>query len=146
MNPSAYLPQRSAFRTRLLALPLVALCAVVYLGSAMHFALVRHSTCLEHGEVIHVDEILGLAQPGQVEVSFTDERLTAAGQGFTVSHGAEAHCSHAFLRREGLAPTASILLAPEAVAASGSAPKRERLLPEPVARLRLAPKASPPLA
>jgi hypothetical protein len=129
-----------------LALPFVALCAVVYLGSAMHFALVRHSTCLEHGEVIHLDEAQGPAQARQVEVSFTDERVTRASQGVAASHGAEAHCSHAFLRREGLAPTARLLLAPEAVAVSGGAPVLEQLHPEPVARLRLAPKASPPLS
>jgi hypothetical protein len=129
-----------------LALPFVALCAVAYLGGALHFALVQHSTCLEHGEVIHLDEVQGPAQAQQVEVSFTDERVTRASQGVTASHGAEAHCSHTFLRREGVASTAGLLLAPEAVAESGSAPVREQLHPEPVARLRLAPKASPPLS
>ncbi|WP_224361811.1 hypothetical protein [Hyalangium versicolor] len=145
MSFPAHPPLRSAARTRLLALPFVALCAVVYLGSAVHFALVQHSTCLEHGEVIHVDELRAIAQPAEVEVAFTDERVARSSQGVTLSHGAEAHCTHAFLRREGLAPSASILLAPEKVAEVRTTPSLEQLVPEPVARLRLAPKSSPPL-
>lgn len=44
-------------RPRLLALPWVLLCVLAYLGSAAHFALVRHSTCLEHGELVHEEEL-----------------------------------------------------------------------------------------
>jgi hypothetical protein len=138
--------QRSLHRSRLLALPFVALCSLVYLGSAVHFALVQHSTCLEHGEVIHVDGAWAHAQPQQVEASFTDERITGASQGILASHGAEAHCTHAFLRRESLPPTALCLLTPEAAAESSLVRKLEQIPAEPVARLRLAPKSSPPLS
>ncbi len=146
MSRSDLQPQRSSPRSRLLALPFVALCAVVYLGSALHFAFVQHGTCLEHGEVTHLEESGSGAQPRPREASFTDERLTRASQGATISHGADAHCTHAFLRREVLLPAAGALLAPEPSAESGPVARWEQVLPEPVARLRLAPKSSPPLS
>jgi len=146
VSRSAHPSQRSAHRSRLLALPFVALCAVVYLGSAAHFALVQHSTCLEHGEVLHLEEGGGLAQPQRPEASFTDERFTSASQGVRIGHGAEAHCSHASLRRETLMPAEWCLAAPDLQSESGRGSLHGQLLPEPVARLRLAPKSSPPLS
>jgi hypothetical protein len=147
VSRSAYRSQRSAPRPRLLALPLVALCAVVYLGSAAHFALVRHSTCLEHGEILHLDEGGGAAQQSQrSEASFTDERITGSGRRVRIGHGAEAHCSHASLRRESLMPAAWCLAALDSEAESGRGFTQDLLVPEPVARLRLAPKSSPPLS
>jgi hypothetical protein len=147
VSRSAYRSQRSASRPRLLALPLVALCAVVYLGSAAHFALVQHATCLEHGEVLHLDEGGSAAQQSQrSEASFTDERIASASQRARIGHGAEAHCSHASLRRESLIPAAWYLSAPDPQAESSRSPTQDLLLPEPVARLRLAPKSSPPLS
>ena len=146
VSPNDRHPQRSLSRSRLLALPLVAFCAVVYLGSATHFALVQHSTCLEHGEVLHLEEGGGSAQAQRPEASFTDERFTSASRGAQISHGAEAHCSHASLRRETLMPAAGYLAAPGLESESSRGPAHEQLLPEPVARLRLAPKSSPPLS
>jgi len=146
VSRSALPPQRSAPRSRLLVLPFVALCAVVYLGSAAHFALVQHATCLEHGEVLHLEEGGGLAQSQRPEASFTDERITSASQRGRIGHGTEAHCSHASLRRETLMPAAGYLAAPDLQSESGRGPTQDQLLPEPVARLRLAPKSSPPLS
>jgi hypothetical protein len=146
VSPTDRHSQRSLSRSRLLALPLVMFCAMVYLGSAAHFALVQHSTCLEHGEVLHHEEGGGLAQAQQPEASFTDERVTSAGQSVRIGHGAEAHCSHTSLRRETLLPAAWCLAAPDLRSDSDQGPAHELLLPEPVARLRLAPKASPPLS
>ena len=147
MSRSDYRSQRSAPRPRLLALPLVALCAVVYLGSAAHFALVQHSTCLEHGEVLHLEEAGG-AEPWQwSDASFSDECITtSARQRARMGHGADAHCSHASLRRETLMSAAWCLSALDPQAESGRGPTQDVLLPEPVARLRLAPKSSPPLS
>jgi hypothetical protein len=119
---------------------------VVYLGSAAHFALVQHGTCLEHGEVIHLDELRASAQPLPPEASFSDERLTRASQAIGASHGADAHCSHNFLRRQGLAHSALCLLTAVFAAEPVPAIALEQFHPEPVALLRLAPKASPPLS
>lgn len=138
-------PPRSPHRPRLLALPLVVLCAMAYLGSAAHFALVQHATCLEHGEVIHLDSEEGVAQPQRAQASFTDERLTGTGQEAQLGHGAEAHCTHTVLRREGLTQARWYLSTLEALAEPGQSLAWQQPLPEPVARLRLAPKASPPL-
>ncbi|WP_224245173.1 hypothetical protein [Hyalangium gracile] len=146
MSLSAHHPEWSPRRRRVLALPFVVLCAVVYLGSAMHFAFVQHSTCLEHGESIHVDEDQGAVQPRPVEVSFADERVTQSSQSVAASHGADAHCAHTFFRREGLAPTASVPFEAEVAIEPGRALAPRQIHPEPVARLRLAPKSSPPLS
>jgi hypothetical protein len=136
-------------RPRLLALPFVVLCVLAYAGSVAHFALVQHATCLEHGEVIHVGEGQAHAQPqAAVEDSSAQSgvRVTRASAAAVASHDAEAHCAHTFFRREGLAPPAELLLPMEALAVAGPVPLVDQVLPEPVSRLRLAPKSSPPLS
>lgn len=135
-------------RPRLLALPFVVLCALAYVGNVAHFALVQHATCLEHGEVIHVGEGEAHAPPHAVEEASAQSgvRVTQASAEATASHDSEAHCAHTVLRREGLAPPAELLLPVEALAIAGPAPLVDQLHPEPVARLRLAPKSSPPLS
>ncbi|MBN1204813.1 MAG: hypothetical protein JXB05_07810 [Myxococcaceae bacterium] len=118
------------------------------LGSAAHYALVQHATCLEHGELIHVSEAEAEAhaQPPRLADSFADVRITRTSQAATPAHGAEAHCSHTLLRREGLMPAAWYLISAEPEAQSSPVLPLEQLHPEPVARLRLAPKSSPPLS
>jgi hypothetical protein len=113
-----------------------------------HFALVQHATCLEHGEVIHAGEAQAHAEPQAVEEPSTEAgaRITRASPVAMASHDAEAHCAHTFLRREGVSPPAELLLPVEAPVVSGPAPMLEQVHPEPVARLRLAPKSSPPLS
>jgi hypothetical protein len=138
--------QESSRRSRLLALPFVALCTVVYLGSAAHFTLVQHATCLEHGEAIHLGEEGVASQPQRLASSFTDERVTRSSQGARIGHGAEAHCAHTFLRRESLLPAACSLSSPEDMTESVQALGLKQLPSEQVARLRLAPKSSPPLS
>ena len=135
-------------RPRLLALPFVVLCALAYAGNVAHFALVQHATCLEHGEVIHVGEGEAHVQPQAVEQSSAQSgvRVTQASAEATASHGSEAHCAHTFFRREGLAPPAEVLLPLKALAIAGPAPLVAQVHAEPVARLRLAPKSSPPLS
>jgi hypothetical protein len=129
-----------------LALPFVVLCALAYAGNVAHFTLVQHATCLEHGEAIHVGEGPEHAQAVEDSSSEPGVRLARASAAAMASHDAEAHCAHTFFRREGLSAPAQVLLAVEALDVSGPAPMLQQVHPEPVARLRLAPKASPPLS
>lgn len=139
-----HLPQSSSHRSRLLALPFVALCAVVYLSSAAHFALVEHGACLEHGEVIHLGELREGTRSRPPEASLSDEYVIWESE--AISDCDEEHCTEAFLRREGLALPVWGLLVLETATQLCPAPELEHVHLESVARLRLAPKASPPLA
>ncbi len=129
-------------RSRLLALPLVLLCALAYVGSVLHFAFEQHSVCLEHGESVHVDEVRGAVQPA--EGSFADSRIARTSQVASLSHGAEAHCAHAFFRREAPPPPADTVVSATVATVASVARFTDALLPEPLERLRLAPKSSPP--
>ncbi|WP_407739590.1 hypothetical protein [Hyalangium sp.] len=129
----------------MLALPFVVLCAVVYLSSAAHFALVEHGTCLEHGEVIHLGELREEAPSRPPEASVSNEHIIWESQAIS-DDGDEDHCTVAFLRREGPVCPAWSLLVLEIAAEAGPVPALEQVHPEPVARLRLAPKASPPVS
>lgn len=132
-------------RPRLLALPLVLLCVLAYLGSAAHFALVQHTTCLEHGELVHEEGIEqgdALAQP---RPSFADARIACTDARVSV-HSADAHCVHAFLRRA-VPPPVGGMLSSEAPVLEGRVLKTDSVAVEPpVAWLHLAPKSSPPRA
>lgn len=133
-------------RPRLLALPLVMLCVLTYLGSAAHFALVQHRTCLEHGEWVHEEGLeQGEDAPARVQPSFVDERIARTDAKAFV-HGADAHCVHAFLRR-GMTPPAGVRLPSEALVPEGRVLETDSVSVEPqVAWLHLAPKSSPPRA
>ena len=126
------------------ALPLVLLCALAYLGSAAHFVLVQHRTCLEHGEWIHEEGLEPADASRQVSAaSFDDARLTRTEAQAPV-HRADVHCAHVFFRR-GLPPPDAVLSAPRAPASSEPARRVDGMPGEPqVAWLHLAPKASPP--
>ena len=130
-------------RPRPLALPWVLLCLVAYLGSAAHFVLVQHRTCLEHGEWVHEEGVA--AGKSVVPASVSPEALAVSSADEPVAaHGVDDHCAHAFSRRE-LLPVADVtysLLASAPEAPLGVA-VRDFVRP-PVAPLRLAPKASPP--
>lgn len=130
-------------RPRLLALPLVVLCALAYLGSAAHFFLVQHNTCVEHGELLHEAGAEQGEAPLEVRESFEDERFTRADAQASV-HGSDAHCAHVFLRRV-VQPPAGVMLSPEAPVLSGQVLEVDSVAVEPqVACLHLAPKSSPP--
>jgi hypothetical protein len=130
-------------RSRLLALPLVLVCALAYMGSAAHFVLVQHRTCLEHGEMVHEGEVEQGEAPGQVRASFADKRLTS-GEAQASVHGSDAHCAHVFLRRAAPSP-AGVMLSLEAPIQSGPVLQADSVAVEPpVAWLHLAPKSSPP--
>ncbi|OJT20656.1 hypothetical protein BO221_30255 [Archangium sp. Cb G35] len=130
-------------RPRLLALPLVLLCVLAYLGSAAHFVLVQHAACLEHGDMVH--EASGEQGEARLAVreSFEDERITRTDAQVSV-HGADAHCAHVFLRRVVQFP-AGVMLPPEAPVLPGQVLEVVSVAVEPqVAWLHLAPKSSPP--
>ncbi|WNG38323.1 hypothetical protein F0U61_35095 [Archangium violaceum] len=132
-------------RPRLLALPLVLLCVLAYLGSAAHFFLVQHSTCLEHGDLLHEAGVEQGSASAQVHPSFDDERIARTDEKASV-HGADAHCAHVFLRRV-TQPPVGVTLPPEAPVLSGQVLEVVSLAVEPqVARLHVAPKSSPPRA
>ncbi|WP_426731704.1 hypothetical protein [Myxococcus faecalis] len=137
------LPSRLV-RSRLLALPLAAVCALAYMGTVLHFAMVQHATCLEHGEVVHVEEGGSHTAP-VAEESFDDVRLTSRDDA-PVGHGSEAHCVHTLIRREGPPPTEVTPVITRVPTRSSPALAVFRFHAEPVARLHLAPKASPPRA
>jgi hypothetical protein len=118
------------------------LCAVAYLGTAAHFVLVQHATCAAHGELVHADG--APAQAGTAE-RFEDTRLAATDLASEAGHGAEAHCAASLPRRELVREVWAP--APAASPVQDVAVGCGRLAPaEPVARLHLAPKASPPAA
>ncbi|RJS20881.1 hypothetical protein DRW03_19090 [Corallococcus sp. H22C18031201] len=125
-------------------LALVLMCAVAYAGSVLHFALVQHVTCWEHGEVIHLDEVARDGHQKAMESAFDDVRIAQSNRAMPVRHGAEAHCHHAFCRREAPAPASSLMQSPVLSSRASPALAVFRFHAEPVERLRLAPKSSPP--
>jgi hypothetical protein len=132
-------------RSRLLALPLVLLWAVVYLSSAAHFTLVQHHTCLVHGELVHGEGHGREGSAGGAVSSSTDEHVRLT-QGGGDAHRADVHCPHSFLRR-GTPLPAERGLSRCVSATPGVVRETARVSAEPqVAWLHWAPKASPPRA
>ncbi|NPD25386.1 hypothetical protein [Corallococcus exiguus] len=131
---------------RLLALPWVLVCVLVYVGSVLHFALVQHTTCLEHGDVMHVSDASSHGGPLEEALSFDDARVARAPVSKATPHGGEAHCHHAFLRREAPPPAESAPVMAAGSTRSSPALAVFRFHAAPVALLRLAPKSSPPRA
>ncbi|RKG94737.1 hypothetical protein D7X32_41255 [Corallococcus carmarthensis] len=128
-----------------MALPWVLVCVLVYVGSVLHFALVQHTTCLEHGDVMHVSDA-SHDGPLEEELSFDDARVAKAPVSKAAPHGAEAHCHHAFFRREAPPPAESATIMAAVSTRSSPALAVFRFHAAPVALLRLAPKLSPPRA
>ncbi|MCY1045753.1 hypothetical protein OV208_30850 [Corallococcus sp. bb12-1] len=139
-------PSTNRPASRLLAWQWVLVCVLAYVGSVLHFALVQHTTCLEHGDVMHVSEAPSHGGPSEEEVSFDDARVARAPQAQAVPHSAEAHCHHAFLRREAPPPAESAPMLVAVSTRSSPALAVFRFHAAPVALLRLAPKLSPPRA
>lgn len=138
-------PSPSRSLPRLLALPWVLVCVLVYVGSVLHFALVQHTTCLVHGDVMHVSEPTHDG-PLEEELSFDDARVAKAPVSKAAPHGGEAHCHHAFFRREAPPPAESASVMAAVSTRSSPALAVFRFHAAPVALLRLAPKSSPPRA
>lgn len=132
--------------------PVALLCTLAYLGTAAHFVLVQHATCAAHGELLHAGEAPAPAPASQhlagehlADARSADARFAASDEAPEAGHGAEAHCATALLRRALLRDAQELPRVALRSAAVAAAPAR--LAPaEPVARLHLAPKASPPAA
>ena len=119
------------------------LCVLAYLGSVAHFLLVQHSTCLEHGDMLHGASAEQGDAPTQVRPSFTDKRVTRTDAEVS-GHDADAHCAYVFLRRV-VSPSAGVMLSPQAPVLPGRVLRMAHVAVEPpVAWLHLAPKSSPP--
>jgi len=133
-------PQPPSFPVRW-TWPVALLCALAYLGTAVHFSLVRHATCAAHGELVHAG-----TEPAHAAADrFPDARVAAADEAPDTGHGAEAHCAHALPRRELVRESPALGIA--GASASVRTERVPRRAPaEPVERLHLAPKASPPRA
>jgi hypothetical protein len=123
----------------------VVLSALAYLGSAAHFALVQHSTCLEHGEVVHGEGEEGHASEG-VRASFEDERLARTDAMPASMHGVEAHCAHTFVRRVAPPPVGTALAEVQQRSSGPALLRADVQVEPPVGWLFLAPKSSPPRA
>ena len=130
-------------RSRLLAWPLVVVCGLAYLGSLAHFFLVRHRTCLEHGEVVHGAGAEARVSAVGLEPS-EGVRIARADAAVAVDE-ADAHCGQVLLRRSVSLPGVTWEAGPAPVDRA-TGPRAPGVGVEPVARLRLAPKNSPPLA
>lgn len=138
-------PPAAPPRPRLLAPPLVVAFLLAYLGGTLHFTLVQHRTCLAHGEVVHGEGEHGEAHgPGLAQASFEDKRLTRADLAVSTEEE-DVHCAHAFFRR-GVTLSTSTPWSTPSEQCSEPVRGAPRMEAEPVARLRLAPKSSPPQA
>jgi len=109
------------------------------LGSSLHFAVISHEICDEHGELVHAGEHASAHQ------SARDHQATSVSEG--ASAHAHEHCSH-FGRPEDKA----ILASPPAVEIVSPAarevawqPHRDSVVVAQSTRLLAAPKTSPPV-
>ncbi|WP_331114569.1 hypothetical protein [Archangium sp.] len=143
MRPSTHPEPMTSRGPRLLALPLVLVCVLAYLGSVAHFFLVQHRTCLEHGDLVHEGEVEQGTALMKPRASFEDERIVRAEARVSV-HGSDAHCAHVFLRRVAPPPVGGMLSSEVAVPSGPLLEDDGVVLEPPVAWLHLAPKSSPP--
>ena len=120
---------------RWLGLALAVVCFGGQLSSIVHLALVRHATCLEHGEPIHADGATPARRAG------VDNAFEVAGG--SPRHGHD-HCpvSAATARGDLAAPSAAASI--PAGPGPSEGPSRAIPLVRPVPLLLLAPKSSPP--
>jgi len=124
-------------RLRWLALSLALLCGGGPLASVVHLLLVRHVTCVEHGELIDAD--------GKAPA-----RRAASEPGLEVADGGAPAHDHdhcvvlAHPPSSDTAPSVEVAAADAPVATSLAAPAHALGHPHPVPLLHLAPKSSPP--
>ena len=138
-RPAAAAPPSAGRPPRVCAGLLVAVCALAYAASLAHLVLVRHAVCLEHGGLVHAAPAAHAADHVPA-----DERWAAPAAPFPDSHGADEHCRHPLVRREAAGPAAPTAALHPADRDGGLRPLAQARLPDPIARLFLAPKASPP--
>jgi hypothetical protein len=133
---------RLPLRTSAILLGILALLAQgTQLG---HMLLVEHAICAEHGELVH-----GEAHPSTGSWAFE----AAPGQSMALRPGfaadeahAHEHCGTVSERRDAVAPAAQAVLRLTRLEPLVAPPPKLSPHPRPRARLRLAPKTSPPAA
>jgi hypothetical protein len=115
------------------------LCLLGYLAGFLHLALVRHATCPVHDEIIHA---------GAAEAVISDVTETAGVAPVVVEPGhTDDHCLVVATTRRQAAPSgaADQLLAAAPCTVAGSV-ALYLVVADPIARLLVAPKNSPPTA
>jgi hypothetical protein len=135
-----YGAHRPTWRRHLATALVGAIAAVTQLGGSLHYVLVEHVHCAEHGEIAHGGH--PHAADDRDEDRTASEIEVAAGG---TSDAAHEHCSVAVERREGVALASAgeaLLLAPadEPV----GEPVTDLHAPR-IALYLLAPKSSPPV-
>jgi hypothetical protein len=130
--------RRGQFRS--LSFVVACLCLAVQALSVAHHAVVRHATCLEHGELVHAGASYGPVDDGAA-ASGTGARLDATPPAASDEH---EHCLACAARKAGAAGRAVASLPPP----SGKAASETAPLGVPCifwSLFRLAPKTSPPV-
>lgn len=128
-----------ARRRAVFTFALAAMFLASQVSSFTHELLVKHVTCLEHGERLHAED--GVAS----HVPEADSPALMASPAEVSGHGHE-HCLATAARREELGVPPAVGVAISAPVARFIASAFEVVVTEsPVALLRLAPKASPPV-
>jgi hypothetical protein len=116
-------------------------CGVAQLSVFAHLALVRHATCPEHGDLVHVEGDAPAALHHHDAAPDANASLTGVE-----SEHVHDHCAVGMPARErmiALAPWTGTTLPGHRVAARPRAPPHGRDVAV-IAALRLAPKNSPP--
>ncbi len=126
-----------------LALALTTILVVIsQLTAAGHMTLVRHTLCLEHGDLIHASELSHVALPSAPPPSHSAAEQAPPPD--TVGHD---HCQGASRLKEHLAlPASSVRLAFAASESVELLSATRVVALSPTSRLDVAPKQSPPRA
>jgi hypothetical protein len=126
-----------------LALALTTILVVLsQLTAAGHMTLVRHTLCLEHGDLIHTSELSHVALPSAPPPSHSAAEQSPPPD--TVGHD---HCQGASRLKEQLAlPSSSVRLACGAADGDVLLALSRPVPLLPTSRLDVAPKQSPPRA
>ncbi|MFO0726345.1 MAG: hypothetical protein U1E65_21345 [Myxococcota bacterium] len=121
-----------------LAALLAALVLLIPFSSAIHFLVVRHGVCPEHGELTHLK-----AGAPEGHASQGPARLLTALAG---AEHSDEHCALSAAPPSPSAPRiAGVAQAAEPLVTPVVLEPARRLAPQPLPLLALAPKASPPV-
>lgn len=140
---------RTTSRSRALTLLAWLLCALLGPGPALpalHFALVAHRVCVEHGVLEHVDADAGLASRESPELYSTDASRAprvASGSADMDSHGHDACGVAGVASSVAFLPAARVAVAAQHFHAP-PAPSGAERAHQGIALLSYAPKLAPP--
>lgn len=141
-------PRHATRTARLSALVAALACVVTQLAAFAHFALVRHATCPQHGELIHVEADAAAVRPSPHLAPEPGQDAAALHAGDAADAHDHDHCVVAVTGREKvLQPFVYLQTSPSMhrVVASPRGPPVV-LAHVAVALLSVAPKNSPPAA